>query len=191
MTIRTLRDFLDAHPIADEEEDTEALICRLRPAKSRGYLTRGEFLAVCNWKSPRARRHFERNSHHNIRRATQVAFGSRSERVRFDALTVLAGVSTPMASAILTLTDPRRYGVIDIRVWQMLFRLGSVSTRPSGIGFQFNHWHRLLVVLRSHASRLAVDVRAIERTLFFHHRSHSRGRLYRNVSRKQIAAAAQ
>lgn len=191
MTTRTLRDFLDAHPIADEEEDTEALICRLRPAKSRGYLTRGEFLAVCNCKSPRARRHFERNSHHSIRRATQVAFCTRSERVRFDALTVLAGISTPMASAILTLTDPRRYGVIDIRVWQMLLRLGSVLTRPSGIGFQFNHWQLLLTILRSHASRLAVDVRAIERTLFFHHRSHSRGPLYRHVSREQIAAAAQ
>jgi hypothetical protein len=35
------------------------------------------------------------------------------------------GVSVPMASALLTLLDPKRYGVIDIRVWQLLHRMGT------------------------------------------------------------------
>jgi hypothetical protein len=30
-----------------------------------------------------------------------------------------------MASALLTLLDPKRYGVIDIRVWQLLHRMGT------------------------------------------------------------------
>ncbi|MDP1859845.1 MAG: hypothetical protein Q8K82_14325 [Gemmatimonadaceae bacterium] len=83
-----------------------------------------------------------------------------------------------MASAILTLTNPKRYGVIDIRVWTLLYRFGSVTDRASGIGLDFKHWYRYLVILRHHARRLKTDVRAIERTLFFHHRRFARGRLY-------------
>lgn len=178
MPAPTLRTFLDTHPIAAEEAHTIAVIHRLRLARSRGYLTQGEFLAACNWKSPRARRHFASNSRAAIRAATAIALSSRSERARFDALTALSGVSAPMASAILTLTDPRRYGVIDIRVWKLLFRFGSVSTRPTGVGFHFNNWYQYLVILRHRAKRLDLDVRAIERTLFYHHRRHARGTLY-------------
>ena len=57
--------------------------------------------------------------------ATSIALTSLSERTCFDVLTALSGVSAPMASAILTLTNPRRYGVIDIRAWKVLFRLGA------------------------------------------------------------------
>ncbi len=179
MTKPTLRTFLDAHPIADEDEKTAVVIHRLRGAPKRGYMIQSEFLAACNWKSPRARRHFERNSRAAIRAATAAAFATRSERERFDALTALTGVSAPMASALLTLTNPNRYGVIDIRVWKVLYRLGSVTSRPGGVGFEFKHWYRYLVILRHHAKRLGVDVRAVERTLFYHHRRYSKGKLYR------------
>jgi hypothetical protein len=93
-----------------------------------------------------------------------------------------------MASAILTITDPRRYGVIDIRVWKLLYQLRTVSTRPSGVGFQFDDWSRYLGILRKHAKRLSVEVRAVERTLFFHHRRYSRGQLYRAASKPRVAA---
>jgi hypothetical protein len=44
-------------------------------------------------------------------------------------LLALDGVSVPVASAILTLLDPRRYGVLDIRAWQMLSMLGAGNGR--------------------------------------------------------------
>jgi hypothetical protein len=83
-----------------------------------------------------------------------------------------------MASAILTLTDPRRYGVIDIRVWQLLYELRSVSTKPGGVGFTFRHWHEFLMTLRPHAKRLGVSVRAVEYSLFCYHQRGQRGVLY-------------
>ena len=49
-----------------------------------------------------------------------------------ELLTSLAGVSVPVASAILTLIDPRRYGVLDIRVWQLLVALGVMDGKPAG-----------------------------------------------------------
>jgi hypothetical protein len=158
--------------------DTEQLIERLRVVRRRGYLTKGEFLVICRWKSPRSIRHAMKNSPARIRRQSALALASRSERVRFDALTALDGVGAPTASAILTLTDPRRYGVIDIRVWQLLFELGSVTTKPGGVGFTFREWHEFLATLRPHAKRLGVSVRCVEYSLFLYHQRAQEGVLY-------------
>ena len=88
-------------------------------------------------------------------------------------------MSVPMASAILMLTNPRRYGVIDIRVWQLLFKMGSVKTNPNGVGFDFNQWYRFLKVIRYFADRYNVGARDIERTLFNVHSRYQKGTLYK------------
>lgn len=162
----------------EDSSETLQLFRELRAVRRRGHLTKREFLAICGWKSPRAIRHYRKNSPDRIRRQSAMALASRSERVRFDALTSLDGVGAPMASAILTLTDPRRYGVIDIRVWQLLFELGSVRTKPGGVGFTFNHWHQYLMELRYHAKQLGVSVRTVEYSLFLYHQREQRGPLY-------------
>jgi hypothetical protein len=164
--------------IREDTPDTLELIRDLRDVRRRGHLTKREFLAICRWKSPRAIRHYLKNSPARIRRQSAAALAARSERARFEALTALDGVGAPMASAILTLTNPRRYGVIDIRVWQLLFDLGSVRTKPGGVGFTFGDWHLYLTELRHHAKQLGVSVRAVEYSLFLYHRRVQRGVLY-------------
>jgi hypothetical protein len=164
--------------IREDTPDTLVLIRDLRDVRRRGHLTKREFLAVCRWKSPRAVRHYMKNSPARIRRQSAAALAARSERARFEALTALDGVGAPMASAILTLTNPRRYGVIDIRVWQLLFDLGSVRTKPGGAGFTFGDWLDYLTELRHHAKELGVSVRAVEYSLFLYHRRVQRGVLY-------------
>lgn len=94
-------------------------------------------------------------------------------------LRTLHGVSVPMASAILTLVDPSRYGVLDIRVWQLLFAMDSVSTNPRGVGFTFKNWHDYLRRLRDHAREMGVSARTVERTLFEYHRKVQQGKLYK------------
>ena len=83
-----------------------------------------------------------------------------------------------MASAILTLVDPKRYGVIDIRVWQLLFAIKSVRKKPKGKDFTFKDWYHYLCKLRYHAKELGVSVRAVERTLFYYHKEIQDGVLY-------------
>jgi hypothetical protein len=83
-----------------------------------------------------------------------------------------------MASAILTLIDPKRYGVIDIRVWQLLHELGSVTRNPRGVGFQFRDWYHYLKKLRHYANEFGVTARIIEVTLFRVHKKLQQGRLY-------------
>ena len=133
---------------------------------------------MCRWKSPRPTRHYARNSAATIRAVSRAVLSSRSERRRLELLTELRGVSVPVASAILTLIDPARYGVIDIRVWKLLLGFKAVSGSPRGRGFGFRHWDDYLRTLRARAKRLRMPVRTVEYTLFQRHRELQHGRLY-------------
>jgi len=84
-----------------------------------------------------------------------------------------------MASSILMFTDPKRYGVLDIRVWQVLYKLGAVNKKPAGQNFGFNEWYQFLKIIRYFAEKYKVRARDIERTLFDVHAEHQRGRLYK------------
>lgn len=165
-------------PSAAEDPSTAALIRRLRFARARGHLTPAELRAIGYWKSPRAIRLISANGRQRVRTATMAALRARSERTRLDALLSLHGVSVSMASAILTLLDPRRYGVLDIRVWQLLHGIGAVTRTPNGVGFTFEHWHSFLSIVRPLAKKHGVPVRNVELALFEAHRRHQAGRLY-------------
>jgi hypothetical protein len=178
LSFATLESLIRQHLSTREEESTTALIRRLSRARARGHLTRTELRAIGNWKSARAIRQISANSPAQVRRATKMALRTRSERLRLQALLSLRGVSLPMASAILTLLYPRRYGVIDIRVWQLLHGVGAVSRTPNGVGFTFDHWNEFLSIVRTYARQHGVKARDIERALFEAHRHHQRGRLY-------------
>jgi len=169
---------LRRHLVTEEDSKTAALILELQQARVRGYLTRNDLEKVCRWKSARAIHLIKRNSIARIRTVTRLALATRSERRRLEALITLDGVSVPMASAILTLLDPRRYGVIDIRAWQLLYALGEVAKKSSGVGFTFKNWYQFLVKLRYFAKKLGVNARDIERSLFFAHQANQRGTLY-------------
>ena len=66
----------------------------------------------------------------------------RNELLRMHLLTALNGVNYPAASAILMFYDRKRYPVLDIRVWQQLYKAGLVhfeSTRDRISAFS-NGW---------------------------------------------------
>lgn len=175
---RTLEALLRARPVHPEYPGTAELIARLRHVRRDREFSRAEFIEMCRWKSPRALPQYRRHRDARIRRLSREVLGTRSERRRMELLISLSGVSVPVASAILTLIDPRRYGVLDIRVWQLLYALGAVDRRPGGRGFTVPDWLGYLVTLRRHARLRRVPVRAVELTLFEHHRTVQRGRLY-------------
>ena len=169
---------LAGEPIAEEDPSTRALIRELRHVRRRGAFSRAEFLRMSRWKTPRAAPHYERNTPAQVLRASRAALAARTERDRLSPLLSLRGVSVPVASAILTLVDPRRYGVLDIRVWQLLHSLGAVEGKPSGRGFHAGDWEVYLDCLRRAARERGASVRAVELTLFHCHRRFQSGRLY-------------
>ncbi len=148
-------------------------------AKERGYCDKKEFLEICMWKSPRPKRHYIKNSEEDIVETTKEVFSTDSEKKKVELLIRLRGVSIPTASAVLTITDPGNYGVIDIRVWQIFYLYGVVRKNPQGVGFDVDSWCDYLMKLRSYAKKFNVNARDIERTLFYHHKEIQEGNLYK------------
>jgi hypothetical protein len=169
---------LDRELAAAEDPATAALIESLRGIAKAGEFGRSEFLAMCRWKSPRSAPQCAKNGAAAVRRVSRRVFSTRDERARIEALCTLRGVGVPTASAILTLVDPRRYGVLDIRVWKLLFRMGVVEKNPAGTGFRTEHWLQYLAHLRREARRLRAPVRQVELSLFLYHQRVHRGVLY-------------
>ncbi len=164
--------------VVREDVSTRLAVAALRSARERGHLTPVELARVCHWKSPRAIHHVRANSAALVRSTTALAFQARDEPTRMQTLRLLAGVSVPMGSALLTLVFPRRYAVIDIRVWQLLFDEGAVRSNPAGRGLTVEQWCEFLSIVRVIARRLGVTPRTVERTLFGIHRRRQVGPLY-------------
>ena len=175
---KSLRQLLQHELVTDEDPATADLTRRLRHVRRSGEFSRSEFLEMCRWKSPRALRHYTRNSATTIRRVSRAVLTTRSDLKRMELITSLEGVIIPTASAILTLIDPMRYGVLVIRVWQLLFAIDSVRRNPRGRGFTLHDWLQYLRQLRQYAKELRVSARAVELTLFKYHRKIQKGRLY-------------
>jgi hypothetical protein len=166
--------------LTTEDAQTIEIIRLLRPARKRGYLRPAELQAICYWKSPRAIHLIRSNSAAAVRSATRAALATRSERQRLEHLRALHGVSVPMASAILMLLYPKRYGVIDIRVWALLHKLRTVSNNTSAVGFSFRNWYQFLMIIRHLAKKFGCGARDVERALFAAHKAHQKGTLYGN-----------
>jgi hypothetical protein len=128
-------------------------------ARTRGYLTPRELRVLAHWKTPRSAPRVVRNDREFVRETTRLAFSTRSERLRVEALTLLEGVNWPTASVILHFVYPRRYAILDYRA---LWSLG--IDPPPPYGFEF--WERYVRFTRSKAQRLNVSMRVLDRALW-------------------------
>jgi len=175
---KNIEELIKENLSTEEYENTQELMNELKNVRSRGYFTKKEFLKMAKWKSPRPKRWYLSNSEDEIIKISKKVFSTNYDKRRIELLTRLKGVRIPTASAILMLTDPQNYGVIDIRVWQVLYLYGSVKVNPSGKNFQFNNWYNYLMKIRYFAGKFKVKARDIERTLFSYHPKIQEGRLY-------------
>lgn len=184
-----MEELIKANLNNDEYAETLNLINELKDVKKRGYLTKDEFMKIAMWKSPRPKQLYLQNSEEDIISISKKVFATKFEKRKIELLTSFRGISIPAASAFLTLIDPQNYGVIDIRVWQVLFLYGSVKVKPTGTNFDFNNWYNYLMKLRFYADKFKVSARDIERTIFIHHKNIQEGNLYKKVaaSEKYIA----
>ncbi len=185
MTTRTekhyanIKDLLRNNLLRYEEQKTRNLIDKLRHVKSKGYFTKSEFLEMCKWKDERQlrRSYWKANTEKEIDSISKQIFATDDECKRITLLDRLKGVGIPVASAILALTDPQAYGVIDKRVWQVLYLYGEVNYNPEGTGLSVGHWIDYLPEIRQWASEFGVYTRNIERSLFEYHKTIQKGAL--------------
>src|SRR5262245_34756221 len=100
--------------------------------KQRGWLTKTEFLKVCEWKTPSSKSGCAANDASLIQEISALARTTASEQLRIQAWTILAGVGWPTGSVFLHFAFPGRYPILDFRA------LWSVSTeKPAQYSFFF------------------------------------------------------
>lgn len=73
-----------------------------------GHLSRQGFLTVCAWKTPRSKPHCESNDARTIQEVSALALTTKSERLKIQVWTLLAGVKWPTASVFLHFAFPDR-----------------------------------------------------------------------------------
>lgn len=172
-----------------EDQRTTDLLHTIMLARRRGYLLKDELERICAWKSPRSIHLIRANSQSQITKASRTALTARSEEDRIQALMCLRGVGIPMASAILMFLDPRRYGVIDIRVWQLLYELGEVTSNRRGVGFTLEQWDQYLTIIRSYSRINKAKARDVEHALFLLHQKYQEGSLYLGDRRNRLCSS--
>ncbi|MDD2297745.1 MAG: hypothetical protein PHX79_08030, partial [Sphaerochaetaceae bacterium] len=100
---------------------TTAIMEDVFPSYARkGFLTKKEFLIVCAWKTPRSKPRCESNDEELIREVSALSRTTKSELMRIQIWTLLAGVKWPTASVFLHFTFPDRYPILDFRaLWSL------------------------------------------------------------------------
>ena len=141
----------------------------VRPAVlARGWTTRAEFLAICEWKSARSRRRCAGNTEHAVRTITRAAFASSDEALKMDLLRLLRGVEWPTAAALLHFGDAAPYPLLDYRaVWS----LGFPRTPAYTMGF----WLEYVAYTRGLAERAGVSLRTVDMALWQYSKERQRG----------------
>ena len=135
-------------------------------ARQLGYLDMDTFLAIGEWKSPRARKRRKANPPEFVEEVTRLALSpSASPRLAISVLTLLSGVSWPTASVILHFCHPDPYPIVDFRaLWSLS------ATVPAQYEYAF--WYEYVQFTRRLAKNRRVDMRTLDRALWKYSELH-------------------
>ena len=127
---------------------------------AQGHFTKEQFLEVGDWKSPRSKGRMMSNPPEDVQELTRMALGC-SPHLRIRVLSVLAGVGRGIASALLTVWQPKAFTVIDWRAIESLRYFGYFSEYSDQVPYQ--HY---LDVCCGVAKASRVDLRTLDRALW-------------------------
>ncbi len=131
-------------------------------------LTKGLFLEIANWKTPRQRKQYEKNPSSFIAEITGISFEhGRDEKIRIEVLRLLEGVDYPVASVLLHFAFPEQYPILDFRV---IWSLG--LERPPAYSFDF--WWYFVERMRDESKRHNVSLRELDKALWVYSKEHQR-----------------
>ena len=136
---------------------------------ARGYVTKGEFLEICKWKTQRSKSRCAQNDEFTVRTVSRAALATSDESLKMDLLRTLTGVEWPTASALLHFCDERPYPILDYRA---LWSLGYADAPHYTMDF----WQEYLAYTRSLAAGLNVDIRTVDRALWQYSKKFQRSK---------------
>ena len=141
--------------------DEPALIAGpVAAAKRRGHLLFEEFLQIAEWKSKRPKKRYRQNQPALVQEVTGIALASHtSPQLAIEVLTILSGVSWPLASVILHFCHRRPHPILDFRaLWSLSCPVPSAYTYP--------FWAEYVEFTCSLSARTGHDMRTLDRALW-------------------------
>ena len=154
---------------AQAAKELEGQFRRLLATRTRFYLSLGDLQPILRWKLRgqygRQSEIREENTDAIVRLLTRAAFAirhrdwAREAELRVKVLCALRGVGVPVASAILAIVEPRKYGVVDFRAWRQVFGEKKVA-------FTVGDYTRYLGELRRLARELRWGVRDVDEAIW-------------------------
>ena len=153
--------------------------------QKKGYVTKKELSDIMRWKFagdnqklPRQLRAVAKTEGKQILELTTTALAggaSVSEIGRVGILDGLPGVGPKVASVIVTLWDPKMYGVYDFHCWKALAEEGLVKSEHEETAEEYIGEY--LPALREVAAREGMSVREVEKAYYWKHASPKSGTL--------------
>ncbi|MBZ0301562.1 MAG: hypothetical protein K8J31_17585 [Anaerolineae bacterium] len=139
----------------------DQLVNEIAPrAQAAGFLNKPDFLVLAEWKTPRPRKKFQKNPEDYIQAVTHTALTTPSERLRIEVLTLLDGVSWPVASAILHFVHPEPYPILDFRT------MWSLRVDWETLIYSFDFWWDYTTFCRQTAQKYGVSLRVFDKALW-------------------------
>lgn len=128
-------------------------------------VTKEQLLDLIKWRYGDQKHYFKRImklldsvQDHEIREVTRVANSLSLDLYKMTLLCALPGVGPALASILLTLFNPEKYGFFERGVWDQIFPEETVNTSISG-------YLRYLNSLRKISKEHGVPVRVVEQAL--------------------------
>lgn len=134
----------------------------------KGFLTKDEFLSVCEWKTPRSKSRCNSNDADLIKDISSVVRVTESERLRIQAWTLLSGVRWPTASVFLHFAFPDCYPILDFRA------LWSVGSNVSPYQYTFDVWWEYTEFCRTIARNARATMRQLDQALWQYSKKHQK-----------------
>ena len=142
------------------------------------FLTRELFLGIANWKTPRQRKNYEKNSSLLVAEVSRISFeDGRNEKIRIEILTLLDGVNYPVASTLLHFAFPNQYPILDFRsIWSLEMEKPSI--------YSFNFWWNFVEVMRQESTKLGISIRDLDKALWAYSKESQKPTEIRGRTRK-------
>lgn len=145
----------------DKPELEAQIIDEIAPrVRTQGYITKEDFLKVCEWKTDRSKSRCNKNSEDYIQEITGIALSTKNERARIEVLTLLDGVKWPTASVFLHFFHDEKYPILDYRALESL----GVKELPGQ--YKFGFWMDYVLYCRQLSEQFKCDMRTVDRALW-------------------------
>jgi len=169
-TFTSIDKIIEEYRCEEEEPKTTRLFVLAEKCQKEERITRKEMYQFCHWKSSRSSHHVLTNSPAFINGIFRQSLQADNEIIKLHILTAIRGINIPTASAVLMFLDPQKYGVLDTRVWQLLYDFQEVGDKKKGVNFSLTDWEKYIFILRRYARKHRQSVREVEKKLFSLHR---------------------